>query len=143
MGFRHDCTVILTMEISPFIDDKTSTLVMENNYVKYYPDPKSQYGVMVIDTGFGLVIIVTLIIEILHWVKVMTIPKASDINCLKYWYMYKYITCGHATSRVMERHSDRSRWFEVDKWKSFINTTYFQNLTLLAFNTNKKPYLYT
>ena len=51
MDFRHDCAVIF--EIWHFIDDKTSSLFMENTYVKYYPDPKSQYGVMVIDTGFG------------------------------------------------------------------------------------------
>ena len=31
----------------------------------------------------------------------------------------------------------------VHKSKSFINTTYSPNLTLLAFNTNKKSYLYS
>ena len=36
-------------------------------------------------------------------------------------------------------HADSS----VQKWKSFINTTYYQTLTLFAFHTNKKQYLDT
>ena len=44
--FQYVCTVILTLEIWPLVTVMTHPWVMDNNYVKYYPDPTWQWGVM-------------------------------------------------------------------------------------------------
>ena len=40
------CTVTLTLEIWPWVKVMTHPWVMDNNCVKYYPDPTWQWGVM-------------------------------------------------------------------------------------------------
>ena len=40
------CTVTLTLEIWPWVKVMTHPWVMDNNFVKYYPDPTWQWGVM-------------------------------------------------------------------------------------------------
>ena len=44
--FRYMCTVTLTLEIWQWIKVMTHPWVMDNNCVKYYPDPTWQWGVM-------------------------------------------------------------------------------------------------
>ena len=44
--FGYVCTVTLTLEIWPWIKVITHPWVMNNNCVKYYPDPTWQWGVM-------------------------------------------------------------------------------------------------
>ena len=44
--FGYVCTVTLTLEIWPWVKVMTHPWVMDNNYVKYYPDPTRQWGVM-------------------------------------------------------------------------------------------------
>ena len=44
--FQYVCTVTLTLEIWPWVNVMTHPWVMDNNYVKYYPDPTWQWGVM-------------------------------------------------------------------------------------------------
>ena len=44
--FRYMCTVTLTSEIWPWVKVMTQPWVIDNNCVKYYPDPTWQWGVM-------------------------------------------------------------------------------------------------
>ena len=44
--FQYVCPVTLTLEIWPWLKVMTHPWVMDNNYVKYYPDPTRQWGVM-------------------------------------------------------------------------------------------------
>ena len=44
--FQYVCTVTLTLEIWPWVKVMTHPWVMDNNWVKYYPDPTWQWGVM-------------------------------------------------------------------------------------------------
>ena len=44
--FQYVCTVTLTSEIWPWVKVMTHPWVMDNNCVKYYPDPTWQWGVM-------------------------------------------------------------------------------------------------
>ena len=43
---QYVCTVTLTLEIWPWVKVMTHPWVMDNNCVKYYPDPTWQWGVM-------------------------------------------------------------------------------------------------
>ena len=43
--FGYVCTVTLTLEVA-WVKVMTHPWVMNNNYVKYYPDPTEQWGVM-------------------------------------------------------------------------------------------------
>ena len=43
---RYVCTVTMTWEIWPWVKVMTHPWVMDNNCVKYYPDPTWQWGVM-------------------------------------------------------------------------------------------------
>ena len=45
-GFQYVCTVTLTLEIWPWVKVMTHPWVMDNNCVKYYPDPTWQWGVL-------------------------------------------------------------------------------------------------
>ena len=45
-GFGYVCTVTITSEIWPWVKVMTHPWVMDNNCVKYYPDPTWQWGVM-------------------------------------------------------------------------------------------------
>ena len=45
--FQYVCTVTLTSEIWPWVKIMTHPWDMDNNCVKYYPDPTWQWGVMV------------------------------------------------------------------------------------------------
>ena len=45
-GCRYVCTLALTLEIWPWVKVMTHPWVMDNNCVKYYPDPIWQWGVM-------------------------------------------------------------------------------------------------
>ena len=58
----------------------TRLWVIDNNCVKYYPDPTWQWGVMARDTYFGYVCTVILTLEMWPWVKVMTHPWVMDNN---------------------------------------------------------------
>ena len=42
--FGYACTAILTLEIWPWVKVMTHSLVMDNNCVKYYPNPTWQWG---------------------------------------------------------------------------------------------------
>ena len=44
--FQYVCTAILTLEIWPWVKVMTHPWIMDNNYVKYYPDPTWQWEVM-------------------------------------------------------------------------------------------------
>ena len=44
--FQYMCTVTLTLEIWPWVKVMTHPWVMDNNCVKYYPDPTWLWGVM-------------------------------------------------------------------------------------------------
>ena len=44
--FQYVCTVTLTSEIWPWVKVMTHPWVMDNNCVKYNPDPTTQWGVM-------------------------------------------------------------------------------------------------
>ena len=44
--FHHMCTVTLTLEIWPWVKIMTHPWVIDNNCVKYYPDPTWQWGVI-------------------------------------------------------------------------------------------------
>ena len=44
--FGYVCTVTLTLEVWPWVKVMIHPLVMDNNCVKYYPDPTWQWGVM-------------------------------------------------------------------------------------------------
>ena len=44
--FGYVCTVTLTLEVWPWIKVMTHPWVMDNNCVKYYPDPTWQWGVI-------------------------------------------------------------------------------------------------
>ena len=44
--FQYVCTVTLTLEIWPWVKVMTHPWVMDNNCVKYYPDPTWQWRVM-------------------------------------------------------------------------------------------------
>ena len=46
MDFQYKCTVTLTLKIWPWVKVMTHPSVMDNNCVKYYPDPTWQWGVM-------------------------------------------------------------------------------------------------
>ena len=46
MDFRYMCTATLTLEIWPLVKVMTHPWAMDNNCVKYYPDPTWQWGVM-------------------------------------------------------------------------------------------------
>ena len=48
------CTVILTLEIWPWVKVMTHPWVMDNECVKYYPDPTLQWGVMARTWIFGM-----------------------------------------------------------------------------------------
>ena len=52
--FQYVCTVTLTLEIWPWLKVMTHPWVMDNNYVKYYPDPTRQWGVMARTQIFGM-----------------------------------------------------------------------------------------
>ena len=45
-GFGYVCIVTMTSEIWPWVKVITHLWVMDNNCVKYYPDPTWQWGVM-------------------------------------------------------------------------------------------------
>ena len=45
-NFQYVCTVTLTLEIWPWVKVMTHSWIMDNNCVKYYPDPTWQWGVM-------------------------------------------------------------------------------------------------
>ena len=79
------CDLDLTLEIWPWVKLMTHPWFMENNCVKYYPDPTLQLGVMVQTWISGYVCTVTLTLEIWPWVKVMTHPWFMGNNCLKYY----------------------------------------------------------
>ena len=83
--FGYVCTVTLTSEIWPWVKVMTHPSVIDNNCVKYYPDPTWQWGSYGPDTDFGYVCTVTLTLEIWPWVKVMTHPWVMDNNCVKYY----------------------------------------------------------
>ena len=44
--FGYVCTVNLTLEIWPWVKVMTHPWVMDNPFVKFYPDPTGQWGVM-------------------------------------------------------------------------------------------------
>ena len=44
--FGYVCTVTLTLDIWPLVKVMTYPWVMDNNFLKYYPDPIWQWGVM-------------------------------------------------------------------------------------------------
>ena len=46
IDFVYDCTVTLALEIWPWVKVMTHPWVMDNNCVKYYPDPTWQWGVI-------------------------------------------------------------------------------------------------
>ena len=46
MDLGYLCTVTLTLEVWPWVEVMTHPWVMDNNCVKYYPDPTWQWGVM-------------------------------------------------------------------------------------------------
>ena len=79
------CIVTLTLEIWSWVKVMKYPLVMDNNCVKYYPDPTWQWVVMA-QTGISsYVCTVTITSEIWPWVKVMTHPWVMDNNCVKYY----------------------------------------------------------
>ena len=82
--FRYMCTVTLTSDIWPWIKVMTHPWVMNNNCVKYYPDPTWQWGVMAwTRISSTSMCTVSLTLEIWPWVKVMTHPWVMDNNCVK------------------------------------------------------------
>ena len=52
--FGYVCTVTLTLEIWPLVKVMTHPWVMDNNCVKYYPDPTWQWGVMARTRNLGM-----------------------------------------------------------------------------------------
>ena len=88
MDFWYVCTVTLTLVIWPWVKVKPHPWVMDNNCMKYYPDPTWQWRVMARIRIFN-VCTVTLTL-----VKVMTHHWVMDNKCVKYY-------------------SDRTSWSEV------------------------------
>ena len=74
------CTVTLTLEIWPWIKVLTHPWVMDNNCVKYYPDPTWQWGVMAPTRISSMCALWPW-----PWVKVLTHPWVMDNNCVKYY----------------------------------------------------------
>ena len=68
--FWYVCTVTMTLKIWTWVKVMTHPCVMENNCVKYYPDPTWHWWVM----ARTRIYTVTLTLEIWPWVKVMTHP---------------------------------------------------------------------
>ena len=52
--FGYVCTVTLTLEVWPWLKVMTYPWVMDNNCVKYYPDPTWQWGVMALTRILGM-----------------------------------------------------------------------------------------
>ena len=69
--FGYVCTVTLTLEIWSWVKVMTNPWVMDNNCVKYHPDPTWQWGVM---ARTRILDVCTLTLEIWTQVKVMTHP---------------------------------------------------------------------
>ena len=83
--FGYVFTVTLTFEIWPWVKFMTHPWVMDNDCVKYYPDPTWQRWVMARTRIFWYVFTVTLTLEIWPWVKFMTHPWVMDNDCVKYY----------------------------------------------------------
>ena len=69
----------------PWVKVMTHPWVMDNNCVKYYPEPTWQWRVMTRTHIFCYVCTLTLTLEVWLWVKVMTHPWVMDNNCVKYY----------------------------------------------------------
>ena len=52
--FCYVCTLTLTLEVWPWVKIMTHPCVMDNNCVKYYPDPTWQWGVMARTRNLGM-----------------------------------------------------------------------------------------
>ena len=85
IDFVYKCTVTLALEIWPWVKVMTHPWVMDNNCVKFYPDPTWQWRVMARTHLFCYVCTLTLTLEVWPWVKVMTHPWVMDNNCVKYY----------------------------------------------------------
>ena len=79
--FGYVCTVTLALEIWPLVKVMTHPWVMDNNCVKYYPDPTLHFGVMALtqvcvhsDLDLGDITLV----------KVMSYFWIIENNCVKY-----------------------------------------------------------
>ena len=83
MDFQYMCTVTLTLEIWPWVKVMTHPWVMDNNRVKYYPDPTWQWGVMAWTQ-------ISSMCALWPWpwiydLKIRTHPWVMDNNCVKYY----------------------------------------------------------
>ena len=84
-GLRSYGPDTMALEIWPWVKVMTHPLVMDNNCVKYYPDPTCQWRVMARTCIFCYVWTLTLTLEVWSWVMVLTHPLVMDNNCMKYY----------------------------------------------------------
>ena len=85
IDFVYKCTVTLALEVWPWVKVMTHPWVMDNNCVKYYPDPTWQWRVMARTHILCYVCTMTLTLEVWPWIKVMTHPWVMDNKCVKYY----------------------------------------------------------
>ena len=91
--FGDVCTVTLTFEIWPRVKVMTHPWVLDNNCVKYYPDPTWQWWVIARTHILGMSTLWPLPWRYdlgwrswqWPWVKVMTHSWVMDNNCVKYY----------------------------------------------------------
>ena len=83
LGYVYNVT--LTLEIWPWVTVMIHPWVMDNNCVKYYPDPTWQWRVMARTWILKHVYTVTLTLKIWPWVIVMAHPWFIDNDCEKYY----------------------------------------------------------